>query len=41
MPTAARVAILWDATEPGRRVQATEAADAARALGLEVHRGGA
>ncbi|HEY5865716.1 MAG TPA: ABC transporter substrate-binding protein [Candidatus Tectomicrobia bacterium] len=36
VPTASRVAILWDATEPGRRVQATEAADAARALGLEV-----
>jgi putative tryptophan/tyrosine transport system substrate-binding protein len=35
-PTVSRVAVLWDATEPGRRVQATEAADAARALGLEV-----
>ena len=37
MPTASRVALLWDPTEPGRRVQATEAEDAARALGLEVH----
>src|SRR5262245_9623211 len=37
VPTVARVAVLWDATEPGRHVQATEAADAARALGLEVH----
>jgi putative ABC transport system substrate-binding protein len=35
--TVALVAILWDATEPGRQVQATEAAEAARALGLEVH----
>ena len=37
VPTASRVAVLWDATEPGRRVQATEAEVAARALGLEVH----
>ena len=37
VPTASRVAILWDATEPGRHVQATEAEVAARALGLEVH----
>ena len=37
MPTASRVAVLWDPTEPGRRMQATEAEDAARALGLEVH----
>ena len=37
VPTASRVAVLWDATEPGRRVQATEAENAARALGLEVH----
>jgi len=37
VPTASRVALLWDPTEPGRRVQATEAEDAARALGLEVH----
>ena len=29
--------VLWDATEPGRRLQATEAEEAARALGLEVH----
>ena len=37
VPTASRVAVLWDATEPGRHVQATEAEGAARALGLEVH----
>ena len=37
MPTVSRVAVLWDATEPGRRVQATEAEEAAHALGLEVH----
>src|SRR5262245_24761198 len=37
VPTASRVAVLWDATEPGRRIQATEAEVAARALGLEVH----
>ena len=37
VPTASRVAVLWDPTEPGRRVQATEAEVAARALGLEVH----
>jgi putative ABC transport system substrate-binding protein len=37
VPTASRVAVLWDPTEPGREVQATEAAEAARALGLEVH----
>src|SRR5215510_13009361 len=37
VPTASRVAVLWDATEPGRQVQATEAEEAARALGLEVH----
>jgi putative ABC transport system substrate-binding protein len=37
VPTASRVAVLWDATEPGRHVQATEAEVAARALGLEVH----
>lgn len=37
VPTISRVAVLWDATEPGRRVQATEAEGAARALGLEVH----
>jgi putative ABC transport system substrate-binding protein len=37
VPTASRVAVLWDATEPGRRIQATEAESAARALGLEVH----
>jgi putative tryptophan/tyrosine transport system substrate-binding protein len=37
VPTVSRVAVLWDATEPGRRVQATEAEEAARALGLEVH----
>ena len=37
VPTASRVAILWNPTEPGRRVQASEAEDAARALGLEVH----
>jgi ABC-type uncharacterized transport system substrate-binding protein len=37
VPTASRVAILWDATEPGCRIQATEAADAARALVVEVH----
>ena len=37
VPTASRVAVLWDPTEPGRRVQATEAESAARALGLEVH----
>src|SRR4029450_8197815 len=37
VPTASRVAVLWDPTEPGRHVQATEAEDAARALGLEVH----
>jgi putative tryptophan/tyrosine transport system substrate-binding protein len=36
VPTISRVAILWDPTEPGRQVQATEAEDAARALGLEV-----
>ena len=37
VPTASRVAVLWDPTEPGRRMQATEAEVAARALGLEVH----
>src|SRR5262249_27421345 len=37
VPTISRVAVLWDATEPGRQVQATEAEEAARALGLEVH----
>ena len=37
VPTASRVAVLWDPTEPGRQVQATEAEGAARALGLEVH----
>ena len=37
MLTASRVAVLWDPTEPGRHVQATEAEVAARALGLEVH----
>ena len=37
VPTASRVAVLWDPTEPGRRIQATEAEVAARALGLEVH----
>ena len=37
VPTASRVAVLWDATEPGRHVQATEAEVAARALGLAVH----
>jgi len=41
VPTASRVAILWDATEPGRRIQVTEAEEAARALGLEVHLVGA
>ena len=37
VPTAARVAVLWDPTEPGRQEQATEAESAARALELEVH----
>jgi putative ABC transport system substrate-binding protein len=37
VPTTSRVAVLWDPTEPGRRIQATEAEVAARALGLEVH----
>src|SRR5215475_4690249 len=37
VPTVSRVAVLWDTTEPGRSVQATEAEEAARALGLEVH----
>jgi putative tryptophan/tyrosine transport system substrate-binding protein len=37
VPTVSRVAILWDATEPGRQVQVTAAEEAARALGLEVH----
>ena len=37
VPTVSRVVVLWDATEPGRQVQATEAEEAARALGLEVH----
>jgi putative ABC transport system substrate-binding protein len=37
VPTASSVAVLWDPTEPGRHVQATEAEEAARALGLEVH----
>jgi putative ABC transport system substrate-binding protein len=37
VPTAFRVAVLWDATEPGRRIQAAEAEEAARALGLAVH----
>ena len=37
VPTISRVAVLWDATEPGRRVQTTEAEEAAHALGLEVH----
>ena len=37
VPTVSRVAVLWVPTEPGRHVQATEAAEAARALGLEVH----
>ena len=37
VPTVSRMAVLWDATEPGRLVQATEAEEAARALGLEVH----
>src|SRR5262249_60258015 len=41
VPWASRVAILWDATEPGRRIQVTEAEEAARALGLEVHLVGA
>ena len=37
VPAVSRVAVLWDATEPGRQQQATEAEVAARALGLEVH----
>ena len=37
VPTVSRVAVLWAPTEPGRQVQATEAAEAARALGLEAH----
>jgi putative ABC transport system substrate-binding protein len=37
VPTVSRVAVLWVPTEPGRHVQATEAEEAARALGLEVH----
>jgi putative tryptophan/tyrosine transport system substrate-binding protein len=37
VPTVSRVAVFWDATEPGRLVQATEAEEAAHALGLEVH----
>ena len=35
VPTASRVAVLWDPTEPGRQVQAKEAEVAARALGLQ------
>src|SRR5262245_56736906 len=37
VPAVSRVAVLWDATEPGRQVQVTAAEEAARALGLEVH----
>jgi putative ABC transport system substrate-binding protein len=37
VPTVSRVAVLWAPTEAGRQVQATEAEEAARALGLEVH----
>ncbi len=36
VPTASRVGILWDPTEPGRHVQAMEAEVAARALGLQA-----
>ena len=36
VPTASRVAVLWDPTEPGRREIAKESEDAARALGLQV-----
>ncbi len=35
VPTVSRVAVVWDPTEPGRRVQAGEAEAAARALGLQ------
>ena len=36
VPTASRVTVLWDPTEPGRQVQAREAEVAARALGLQA-----
>ena len=36
VPTASRVAVLWDPTEPGRELQAKEAEVAARALGLQA-----
>ena len=36
VPTASRVAILWDPTEPGRREIAKEAESAGQALGLRV-----
>jgi ABC-type uncharacterized transport system substrate-binding protein len=35
VPTASRVAVLWDPTEPGRQALAKEAEVAARALGLQ------
>ena len=36
VPTATRVAILWNPTEPGRQLQAQEAKRAAQALGLKA-----
>ena len=36
VPTASRVTVLWDPTEPGRQDQAKGAAVAARALGLQA-----
>jgi putative ABC transport system substrate-binding protein len=36
VPTASRIGILWDPTEPGRQVQAQEAKVAARTLGLQA-----
>ena len=36
VPTASRVAVLWDPTEQGRQIQAAEAEVAGRALGLHV-----
>ena len=35
VPTASRVTVLWDPTEPGRQVPAREAEVAARAMGLQ------
>jgi putative ABC transport system substrate-binding protein len=37
VPRLARVAVLWDATEPARRAQVEEAQEAAQTLGVTLH----